>query len=171
MAAGSTDGKDKDAGSSREQPLPSPLKLTDTASEVTSAEQQLRKRPAPVDVPGHAGGGRLIGRTLTGYSQGSSSFPPAGESGATSADGRLVRGTPLKGDGGSSPWSAAQGSPKLGGDSSPRTGNRRAFQPLDLTTARKIELMQSVDSNSARQQNAGAVPSVHAHTPECASLP
>ena len=171
MGAGSTDGTGKGAGPSQKQPLPGPLNLTDTASEETSAEQQLRKRPAPVDVPGHAGGGGLVGRGLTGYSQGSSSFPPAGESGATSADGRLVRGSPRKGEEGAGPRSGALGSPKFGGDSSPRTGNRRAFQPLDITTARKIEFMQTGDKNTVRQQSAGAVPSVLAHAPGCAPLP
>lgn len=163
-------------------PKPSPLNLDDdTASEdsfttASSVEQQLRRRPSPVSVPGSGDGAGLVGRLLTGYSHGSSSFPPAGESGAVSADGRPVRGpsgAALKAKGGS-PRSTALGSPKSGSDSSPRAGKRRDFQPLDLTTARKIDLMQSEksvmlektsSSARARQQSAGTCSSVHTQAP------
>lgn len=146
---------------------PSPLKLDDDAASEDSfttapmpIEQVLRKRPAPVDVTGHGSGNGLPGRQLIGYTHGSSSFPPAGESGAVSADGRLVRPPS-----GGAPNKVKSGSPK----SSPT--KRRDFQPLDLTTARKIDSMQSEKSSAlekasnsvatrARQQSTGASPSV-----------
>ena len=160
-------------------PRPSPLSLDDDSASddsfatTTSMEQQLRKRPSPVNVPGHAGSEGLGGRLLTGYSS-SSSFPPAGESGAVSADGRLNHvpsGGPLKAKGGS----PRKGSPKSGSDGSPRT--RRDFQPLDLTTARKIESMQSEKTNSGgsaarpRHQSAGASPKLDTQALECPQLP
>ena len=153
------------------RPLPkpqkvAPLDLDDAAASedlfttAASMEQQLRKRPAPVAVPE---GNGLRGRPLSGYAQGSSSFPTAAERAAASADGRIL---PSPSSPSSSSSKAKSGSPKsspkTGGESSPRAGKRRDFEPLDSHTARKIESLRSEKSSALEKSGSSSANSARA---------